>query len=659
MLPPDARGSHLISEPEAVAALGRERHDIALFAAGERLTKGRSSHGDGMGADDIKRAGKYDGLTREQLLQLLEKRDRQKKLGLVWERDEIEADRALEAEFVAAELLVDKSDPKGGAGGWPNLVIEGDNYDALRWLRMTMAGRVKCIYVDPPYNTGAKDWVYNDHYVSKEDRWRHSTWLEFLYRRFALARDLLTEDGVILVSINDENRAKLELLLDEVLPGMRVGSFVWRTKDSSNDAERNLSSVHEHVLAYGKSAFSFLGYQLDRSKYKNPDNDKRGDYSLDPITKAHSYRERENTYYPIQDPKTGWWYPCNPENVWRYASRKNLKSGQKLRTQTIEDLIEDDRIVFSAENYVQYDSIDEIFSAIEAGAVPKDGKKRPLLRKDLPDLAFWVGKPIGLGRPSKKAFWKEKKAAIKPASSYILGVNERGSEELYELISSKQGDATGEIQAVFGFRAFDYPKPTSLIRSLVEATAGPGDLVLDFFAGSATTAQAVMQLNAEDDGDRRFVMVSSTEATAEEPNKNLCDSVTAERIRRLNASEDPAYAALNAPFAYVRMAKLRFEDLDYDFTSAQAWSALQALHGLPLTPHDAAAAWTEHETDEAVVILVERVDAALVERLRALAGRRAPAFVYAWAPGQVSAATGPLDLEIRPVRDTLVSRFRA
>ena len=221
-----------------------------------------------MASGDSNEKAKYDGLSREQLIALLEKRDRQKKLGLVWERDEIEADRALEAEFVAADLLTDRSDPAGGRGGWPNLVIEGDNYDALRWLRMTLAGRVKCIYVDPPYNTGAKDWVYNDHYVGKEDRWRHSTWLEFLHRRFSLARDLLTEDGVILVSINDENRAKLELLLDEVLPAMRVGSFVWRTKDAANDAEHNFSSVHEHVLIFATAPFSFPGHELDTKKYK-------------------------------------------------------------------------------------------------------------------------------------------------------------------------------------------------------------------------------------------------------------------------------------------------------------------------------------------------------------------------------------------------------
>ncbi|WP_214647500.1 DNA methyltransferase [Alterinioella nitratireducens] len=149
-------------------------------------------------------AGKYDDLTRAQLVELLEKRDRTKKLGLVWERDEIEADAAVDANFIACridEALSDKPAP------WDNLVIEGDNFDALRWLRMTHAGRVKCIYIDPPYNTGNKDWVYNDSYMDKEDRFRQSTWLEFLYRRLTLARDLLAEDGVLLVSINDDQRA--------------------------------------------------------------------------------------------------------------------------------------------------------------------------------------------------------------------------------------------------------------------------------------------------------------------------------------------------------------------------------------------------------------------------------------------------------------------
>ncbi|MEM1381754.1 MAG: site-specific DNA-methyltransferase [Pseudomonadota bacterium] len=164
----------------------------------------------------------YNGLSRQQLIRLLRKRDAERKLGLVWERDEIEADMAIDANFVVTDLIEDQCERPAP---WENLVIEGDNYDALRWLWMTHKGRVKCIYIDPPYNTGNKDWVYNDDFRDPKDRYFQSTWLEFLYQRFLIARDLLSPDGVILVSINDEQRAKLELMMDQALPGMRVGSL--------------------------------------------------------------------------------------------------------------------------------------------------------------------------------------------------------------------------------------------------------------------------------------------------------------------------------------------------------------------------------------------------------------------------------------------------
>lgn len=600
-------------------------------------------------------ADHYETLSQAQLVSLLRKKDAEKKLGLVWERDEIEADAAIDANFIACTIDPLLSD---GAEPWRNLVIEGDNFDALRWLRMTYAHRVKCIYIDPPYNTGNKDWVYNDHYIDASDRYRHSTWLEFLYRRLTLARDLLANDGVILVSINDENRAKLELLLDEALPGMRVGSLVWRTKDSSNDAGRNFSSVHEHILVYGKADFAFLGYLLDKGKYANPDNDPRGDYSRDPITKAHDYKERDGTYYPIQDPKTGWWYPCNPDSVWRYASENRLKAGQRLRAETIESLIRDDRIVFSATECITYESKTELLSAIRAGTVPTDGKGRPLLREELPDLDFWVGKPIGLGRPSQKAFWDEKETKRKPVSSYIFGGKEQIPDEIHGIVSDKQGVATDEVQQIFGSRVFQFPKPVRLIRSLIEAVADIDDTVVDFFAGSATTAQAVMELNAGDGGSRRFIVVSSTEATADEPSKNLCRDVTAGRIRRLNEAGSGKYADLSAEFAYLRTREIDFDALNAELEPAEAWTALQAIHDLPLTRYDASRTWNECAGDGVILILADRTDEALIVRLRELAAERANAFVYSWTPGQLTTALGDVDFEIRPVRESLVKRFQ-
>jgi adenine-specific DNA-methyltransferase len=518
----------------------------------------------------------YDGLSREQLVQLLEKRERAKKLGLVWERNEIEADKAVDANFVACTLdlqFCERSAP------WRNLVIEGDNFDALRWLRIGFSGRVNCIYIDPPYNTGNKDWVYNDHYFDSGDQYRHSTWLEFLFRRLSLARDLLSEDGVILISINDENRARLELLADEALPGMRIGTFVWRTKDSSNDADRNFSSVHEHVLVYARPEFSFLGYELSDKKYKNPDGDVRGRYSSDPITKGHSYKERRNTYYPIQDPDTGWWYPCNPDSVWRFASEKVESVKKKLRSETIEALIKDKRIIFPAKTFVAYKTKREILDAVRNGTGPVDGNGRQLLREDLPDLDFWIGKPIALGRPSKKSFWNEKTTKVKPVSSYILGVNEKRDDAQLELISEKQGKATGEIQEIFGSKVFNYPKPSSLMRSLLKAAVGPDGLVLDFFAGAATTAQAVMELNAEDDGGRRFIMVSSTERTDEEPDKNICRDITAKRICLLNAAgEESKFAELVAEFAYLKTREIDFENLDYDIQPSEVWNISEMVY---------------------------------------------------------------------------------
>lgn len=181
-------------------------------------------------------------------------------------------------------------------------------------------------------------------------------------------------------------------------------------------------------------------------------------------------------------------------------------------------------------------------------------------------------------------------------------------------------------------------------------STGPGDLVLDFFAGSATTAQAVMELNAEDGGDRQFIMVSSTEATMDDPDKNLCRDVTAEQIRRLNAATDLKYDPLVAGFAYLRTKEIRFEDLDYDLTPADAWTALEALHGLPLTLHDAVRPWNVHEGDAVTLVLADRFDPALIDWLKPRA--RANLFVYAWASGMfalLERAVGDLAQQARVV----------
>ena len=387
----------------------------------------------------------YSDLTREQLIELLKARDQRTRFGLVWEANEIARDQALNGDFVALDLVPELS---CGPAPWRNLIIEGDNFDGLRFLRMCFAGEVKCIVIDPPYNTGKKDFVYNDSFVDENDSWRFSTWLEFLYQRLVIARELLREDGVLLCCINDENRAPLEMLLSKVMPGRRLGSFVWRTKDSANDAGGNLSQVHEHVLVYANRAFAFAGKRLVLTDYRNPDNDDRGDWTPQPLTCSKSLIERENLYYPIQNPDTGYWYPCDSERVWAYASEAKLKLGQQLRGDTIEALIRQKEVWFPAckpAEVMRYETKAELLVAIRAGKGPiLPKKKKPLLREDLPDLDFWIGKPIATGRPSRKDFLKDKEKMVAPVSSWIAGENEKVD---YPLRRAGRADRTAPLGA--------------------------------------------------------------------------------------------------------------------------------------------------------------------------------------------------------------------
>ena len=587
-----------------------------------------------------------DKMSATELRRMLAEHLTKQKLGLYWERNAIEHDQALNANIVLPRLVSEWSHTPDGCTQHQNLIIEGDNFDSLRLLRSTHAGRIRVIYIDPPYNTGNKDWVYNDSYVGANDRWRHSQWLEFLYQRLTLARDLLTSDGVILVSINDENRSRLELLMDEVFPGRRLGSLVWRTKDTGNDLTQRFSHVHEHVLVYANSGFSFNGKPTDKSKFRNPDNDPRGEWSPQPLTKAHSYLDRENTYYPIQDPGTGYWYPCDPNRVWAYASEKVIKrlcdgdeSGVKaaidaLRSDTMEALISKQLIYFppcKPEEVLKFETREELIAAIESGKGPVLPKKKtPILRTDLPDLDFWVGKPIAPGRPSRKEHWNARLEAdrLAPLGSWIAGMNEGIDDEDVELAilrSTRGGVATDEVKTVLGSKAFQHPKPISLIKGLLSQATRPGDIVLDFFAGSGTTGQAVLELNAEDGGKRRFILCSSTESTDKAPDKNLCRDVCAERIRRvmLGYAGKPGFELVQGgEFAYLQLDKLDPADVSLDATAVHAATLLQLRYTAtaPIAESDAPLQCLARAHDW-LLVLCTSANEATMEQLRTLAAQ--------------------------------------
>lgn len=534
------------------------------------------------------------GLNEQELRRLLLEQMTKQKLGLVWERNAFDGDRALNNDVVLPTLRPDLSFNGTDDNTFTNLVIEGDNYDSLRLLRATHANKIRVIYIDPPYNTGNRDWLYNDRYVNENNRWRHSQWLEFLYQRLILARSLLTPDGVILVSIDDENRARLDMLMEEVFPGRRVGSFVWRVRSGGNDTKGALLSTnHEHVLVYANEGFEFKGDGRDEGAYSNADDDPRGDWANDNLVKAHNALQRPEAYYHIQNPATGVWYLGDPDSVWRFSSTtRPLK--KKLQADPIEVIIEEKRILWPAnEETVIYSSVSAIETAIKSNRAPKQmkiyGQLKDLQKKAQTDekaarllsyvepLENWVGRTIGFGKPRYKRFLKRLKRDVTPVSSWLNpaadGAFDDESDDEVTLTVGATGEGTSLYKRILGGKDFPYPKPLSLLVGLLDQATKKGDIILDFFAGSGTTAHAVLALNALDQGARRFIMCSNSESSPTDPNKNICRDVCAARLRKIiegYGSEPP----IDSNFGYLELRRIDPADVKLDATSEEAHQLL-------------------------------------------------------------------------------------
>lgn len=606
---------------------------------------------------------RYAGLDREALIELLERRDAAQQFGLVWEQEELEA-------VPAPTLTLDLGLSVGDAPHH-NLIIEGDNLDALRFLGLTHRGRIKCIYIDPPYNTGGQELAYHDRYHGKADAYRHSAWLEFMAQRLRLAQELLASDGVLFVSIDDYEVARLTLLLDQVLVGGKVGTFVWRRRSGSNDVPPSFLSVdHEYVLCYARPGFSFAGLDKDLSGYRdldpgNPDPWKRGD-----LSKSHDHRARPNGFYPVHNPQDDVWYAPNPKRVWAFASERFVKKGQKLRRETMEQLIREGRVIFPRRDRTAcYATLAELRAAIEAGRAPHFLQ---LGLFDTPEeetayLSQYVGRRLGYGTPGYKRFRSEVKRPSKPISSWIVGLkDEDGAQDRTVLRSGLNAEGTtllGQMLQTAGV-GFSYPKPLSLIQSLIAQATGPDDTVLDFFAGSGTTAHAVLALNAEEPGsNRRFILVSSTEASPQEPHKNLCRSVTRERVGR--AVQGYLYRTRSGPvevpglgggFAYLRAAA---GPAGAD-PHAQLWFALQLRDLQALVDYRPACDLQQHWADDRALLYLTRTNPEVLEDLRQRvveAGR--PVTVYTWQAEQVTEAVAQEHVTVRAIPTELRDAFGA
>lgn len=473
---------------------------------------------------------KYDDLTREELIRLLESRDRRDatRFGLVWEANEIERDKALNQDFVALDL--DPSLSCGPEGGpWKNLIIEGDNFDALRYLRMTFAGRVKCIYIDPPYNTGNKDFVYNDHFVDKEDLWRHSKWCEFMFQRLTLAKDLLTQNGSIFVSIGDDELFQLGLLMNRVFGDSNfIANVIWQKVFAPKNTARHFSDDHDYILVYARDAEIWKPKLLPRTEaqdkaYRNPDNDPRGPWKASDTVARNFYSKGT---YSVTCPSGRVITGPRPGTYWRVAKEKFAA-------------LDADKRVWWGKGGDNFPMIKRFRSDVMDGRVPQ---------------TWWPYEEVGHTKEAK--------------------------EELNEAVGLAEGDAV-----------FSTPKPTRLIDRILRLSTDTTDLVLDFFAGSGTTAHAVHKLNKEDGGNRRVVLVSSTEATADEPQKNLCRDVCATRVRRVIEGYGPSTGSgeptpgLGGDFAYLRCRRIAPGKLML-IDHAQVWTALQLIHCPALMPYE-------------------------------------------------------------------------
>ena len=323
-----------------------------------------------------------------------------------------------------------------------------------------------------------------------------------------------------------------------------------------------------------------------------------------------------------------WFPPCNPKEVMRFETKEEL-----LRT----------------------------IRAGKGPVLPK--KKKALLREDLPDLDFWVGKPIAPGRPSLKDFLKDKEKMVAPVSSWIAGEKESldylydDQQEQIELLrSARGGEGSDALVAILGKKAFNHPKPPSLIRALVQQAAGPEDIVLDFFAGSGTTAQAALEANRGDGdkGRRRFILVSSTEATEEEPEKNVCRDICAVRVRNVIRGFGNA-PGLGGAFAYLRTHRIRPSKL-LEIEHAQVWIALQLASLDVVVPYeDEPFLWAGDENS--AICYVPRFRRDLVSALRCKAKESAEVTMYSWQPQTLGQHIRESHVSHLPVSETITRWF--
>lgn len=406
---------------------------------------------------------------------------------------------------VPFHLLKDVPELSVGDPGTGNLLVEGDNLLALKALLPYYAGQVKCIYIDPPYNTGNENWVYNDNMNSPEmsewlnktvgkegeDFTRHDKWLCMMYPRLNILRDLLRDDGAIFVSIDDNELQNLRAIMDDIFGATNfVCTIIWQKIYTVKNSAKYLSEMHDYIVVYAKKKPKWQRNLRPRDEstdedYDNPDDDPNGPWISHALQSRNPYSKG---IYPIKcpggreipGPPPGTYWRLSEVNFWKLHKKNRVWWGQ-------------------------------------------DGNNSPRIKEYLKDVKAGV---------VPTTFW----------SHQYAGTNSGAKTHLREIIGNEQ--------------MFITPKPVQLIQRILELSTGQDSIILDSFAGSGTTGHAVLQLNNEDGGNRRFILV--------ELDSNICHNITSQRLRRVCSGytkpNGTAVAGLGSGFRSARLGEPLFDE---------------------------------------------------------------------------------------------------
>lgn len=475
-----------------------------------------------------------------------------------------------------------------------NLYIEGDNLEVLKLLRQNYYGAIKMIYIDPPYNTG-NDFIYNDSFEmeqeesdiaegvrnevgeryivnTKSDNRYHANWINMIYPRLMIAKDLLTDDGAIFISIDDNEIDNVLKICNEIFGEINyVAIFPWRKRTAKSDVPYGISQDFEWILCYAKTTNFKCSIDGKERKYFTTEDFPEKPWRIHDLTKQTTASERPNSFFTIKNPKNGSEYPANPNRTWA------------ITQETFEQYYQDNRIVFPG------------------------------------DYSF-----LNISKPALR-YWKEDDMRKAGDNFGKIAV----STKLPDDIGMSQ-DGTKEITNLFSGKIFPFPKPTSLVKFLCKICTGKDDIILDFFSGSSTTAQSVMELNYEDNANRKFIMIQLSELLdkSSEAHKlgyiNLCQ-LGKERIRRAGdkiKSEHPE-ADIDIGFKVFRTA-----DTNIKWNSLMDMGQVD-MNQLEYTPDLVDFMPDANDVDVVYELMLRQRDVALSETLEQLSDIGSRTYLYA------------------------------